>query len=399
MIESGRSMVLDKAMGEKGISLLIDGLPLAPPLSGVGYYTHHLGRELEGHPSIQQVSYWGHLGVGSRADLDGEFSVLQSGRRRLSRYYGLLRAVRPGALFRQLQLRSSLAKHYLFHETNFVLRPYDGPSVTTIHDLSFRHFPQFHPPERVRHMEEGLPETVRRVRHVITVSEFVRRELIETLSLAPEMVTAIPLGVDPDFRPREQEDLLPRLGRYGLADRAFVLILGNFEPRKNIGRLVEAYERLPPSVGGGVVLAHAGPEGWQNRELLARVERLESQGRFARLGYVPREDLPLLVSAARVFAFPSIYEGFGLPPLEAMASGVPVLASNRASIPEVVGDAALLVEPEDVDAMTQALERLLTDDALRHRLRARGLERAARFTWAQTADRTVNVYRKVLDAL
>lgn len=310
----------------------------------------------------------------------------------------MMPVLRPECLIRQMFVRGRLIRSYLYHETNFVLRPYAGPSVITIHDFSFHHYPELHPPERVRHMSEGLPASVEKALHVITDSEFVRREAIERLDIPPEKVTAIALGVDPVFRPRSKAELAPVLERYDLLDRSFVLVVGNFEPRKNLERLVAAYGQLPADVKAGVILVHTGPEGWRNSALRARIERLQSQGRFVRLGYVPACDLPFLIAAARVLAFPSIYEGFGLPPLEAMACGVPVLASDAASIPEVVGSAAALVDARDVDAMADALERLLTNETLRQRLHQQGIERASGFTWKRTAEQTIRVYRRVLTA-
>ena len=174
------------------------------------------------------------------------------------------------------------------------------------------------------------------------------------------------------------------------------MTVGTLEPRKNLSGLLAAYSRLPEKTQGEHPLAVVGMKGWLSDALERQLEPLERRSRVRRLGYVAHEDLPFVYAGAHAFAFPSFYEGFGLPPLEAMACGVPVLISNRSSLPEVAGDAALQVDPEDVEAMTRGLERLLGDEGFRARAVRAGPERAAGFTWERCVDRTVDVYRRVI---
>lgn len=370
---------------------------LAPPVSGIGHYTSCLAAGLEQHPDISQILYF------SRFRFEKERPITRSGRQT-----GTLRSWVRGLpcvytaytevhnfFFRRM---AGKLRGYLYHEPNFVLKPYDGPSVATIHDLSYIHYPGFHPKDRIAHMERGMPGTLAQVAHLITDSAYVRRELIEILGVAPEKVTAIPLGVDQVFHPRERNELELVLEQYGLRDAAYLLFVGTLEPRKNLLRLVEAYSRLPLSLRDRFPLVLVGMRDWLAESLDKIVTPLEKRGQVRRLGYVPDEDLPLIYAGAYAFAFPSLYEGFGLPPLEAMASGVPVLSANRSSLPEVVADVALLVDPEDVEAITAGLERLLLDEDFRSAARQEGLVRASQFTWSVCVDQTVAVYRQVLAA-
>jgi alpha-1,3-rhamnosyl/mannosyltransferase len=206
------------------------------------------------------------------------------------------------------------------------------------------------------------------------------------------------LGADPAFRPHSAAELAPVLARLGLPNllaQGYSLYVGTIEPRKNIDRLLDAYEALPEALRRHCPLVMAGSPGWRSEHTHARMARAASAGWLHYLRYVPQADLPALYAGARLFAYPSLYEGFGLPVLEAMASGTPVVTSNVSSLPEVVGNVALSIPPEDTDALTTALARALQDEPWRTQARAAGLARAATFSWQACVHRTVQVYQQL----
>jgi alpha-1,3-rhamnosyl/mannosyltransferase len=287
-------------------------------------------------------------------------------------------------------------KEALYHEPNYVLVPFNGPCVVTVHDLSHIHYPQYHPVERVRHMDKRLPASLARASRVITVSDFVRREVITMLDVKPEKVCTVYNGIDTVFHPRSQEELQPVLERYGLTGSRYLLAVTTLEPRKNLVSLCAAFSRLSDRLKRNHPLIVVGAKGWRTEGIEQAMAPLLQKGEMRWIGYVPADDLPILYAGAHAFVFPSIYEGFGFPPLEAMASGVPVLTSASSALAEVAGDAALLVNPEDIGQLSDGLSRLLTDEEFRKRARAKGLLRAALFTWERCIDETVQVYRSAL---
>jgi glycosyltransferase involved in cell wall biosynthesis len=272
------------------------------------------------------------------------------------------------------------------------------PVVATIHDLSFEHIPEtFKLRSRVQ-LRLTVRATARRAAHVVAPSEYTRRDLVETYGLDPGRVSAIPLAVAPHFRPVGDAGELARVRkRYGIAGE-YVLAVGSIQPRKNLARLLRAYSALRRGRGRSNLpqLVLVGKQAWLYGDTLRAIEE-EGLGESVLLtGYVSEGDLPALYTGALLFAYPSFYEGFGLPPLEAMSCGAPVLTGNLTSLPEVVGDAGLTVNPFDTGALAEALARLIDDDALRADLRERGLTRARRFDWRETARMTLQVYRRVM---
>jgi glycosyltransferase involved in cell wall biosynthesis len=288
----------------------------------------------------------------------------------------------------------------LFHSPDFTLPPvWRARALVTVHDLSFLRVPECFPPGLLRYLEAAVPRAVRRADHVVADSHNTRRDLMELLDAPAGKISVVHSGVEARFRPmrgegdREALDAVRR--KYGLPER-FILSVGTVQPRKNYARLVEAFGMLNSQFSiPNCDLVVAGGRGWLYERAYERVEALGLGGRVQFLGFVDDADLPALYNLARAFAFPSLYEGFGLPPLEAMACGVPVVCSHVSSLPEVVGDAALTVDPLDVEALAAALARLLEDESLRASLAARGLARAARFTWPRAAARLLEIYESV----
>jgi glycosyltransferase involved in cell wall biosynthesis len=301
----------------------------------------------------------------------------------------------------RLPLDGWLRGSELFHATDHLL-PFlrRTPTVFTVHDLAFLERPETHLPYNRLYLSLMMPRFVRAATAIIADSEATRRDVLRHYGVPSDKVRVVYLGVEQAFRPVEPAEARAHVdARYGLSG-PYALFVGTLEPRKNVRGLLLAYRRLlqgwEEREGEAPKLAIAGARGWWYQELfrLARGQGLDTAVRF--LGRVADEDLPALYSAAAAFVYPSLYEGFGLPPLEALACGTPVVCSNRASLPEVVGDAALQVDTTRTEDIATALERALTDDELRATLRARGLARAGELTWERTGTETARVYRDVL---
>ncbi|HHS97987.1 MAG TPA: glycosyltransferase family 1 protein [Chloroflexi bacterium] len=282
----------------------------------------------------------------------------------------------------------------LFYSPDFVLPPTlpRTRTVLTVHDLSFLHYPDHFVPKLVRYLESVVPRSVARADRVLADSEATRADLIRLLGVPPEKVEVLYSGVDPRFRPEPEPGERERLrARYGIGDQPYILSVGTLQPRKNFVRLIRAFARLrsaPLRLAPRLLIA--GGRGWLYEEVLEEAERRGDRVRL--LGFVDDADLPALYRNARLFVFPSFYEGFGLPVLEAMACGVPVVCSSASSLPEVAGDAALLVDPHDEEGLAAAMERALADETLRAEMRARGLQQAARFTWDRAARQLLSVF-------
>ena len=266
-------------------------------------------------------------------------------------------------------------------------------SIVTVHDLSFLHNPGWFRPGRAAYYRYAVGRSARMAGRVIADSEATAADLEELVGLGRERVDVIPLGVDEAYRPVGAEGTAALRAKYGLPERYF-LYVGTLEPRKNVVRLVEAWSRIADVCECDLVIA--GREGWKVGQIRRVIAGLAQGHRVHRPGFIAHEDLPGVICGSRAFVWPSLWEGFGLPPLEAMACGVPVLTSNVSSLPEVVGDAALTVDPYDVEAIADGMRRLADDEALRDGLKERGVERAGLFTWHGTAEATVETYRKVL---
>jgi len=284
----------------------------------------------------------------------------------------------------------------VYHFPDFVARPVKhGRVIVTIHDLSFARWPETVEPKNRAYLARCVPRSLERADRVIAVSDFTRREIEELFPTARGTVHVIHHGVRPIFHQAQAHTEEEAVG----SERPFaryILAVGSVEPRKDVGLLLDAMSILrTQSVLRDVGLVVVGPRGWLANDIEARLAAEQRAGRLVRLGYVHDEALARLYRGAAALAFPTRYEGFGLPALEAMASGLPVVCSNAASLPEVVGDAAVLVTERSPDAFADSLARVLQDPALAADLRRRGLERAAQFTWEKAARKTLDLYRAV----
>ncbi len=283
----------------------------------------------------------------------------------------------------------------LFHATDHLLPRLSGvKSVFTLHDLVFCFYPETHKLLNRWFLTLMMPRFLQAADAVLAVSEWTKNDAVELYGLDEHKIRVIYEGVNPRFRPASAESMSALRQKYGIVDK-FILSVGTIEPRKNLTSLVEAYHALK-NLGTDCRLVIVGKRGWLYEGFFRRLRELGLEDEVIFPGFVPDDDLPPLYSAADLFVFPSLYEGFGLPVLEAIACGTPVVTSNASSLPEVAGEAAVLVDPNDVQALIRAMSAVLDNKELHGELRAKGPRQAAKFSWENAARETLAVYRSVM---
>lgn len=373
------------------LNVVFNASALLWPLTGIGQYAYHLVRGLKGQPELDLDFFYGNR-------FGGEIHETPSAaasrtrvwvRRFVPRAYDIRLALEQ----RHFSAGVARKTYDVYHEPNYLALRFGGPTVLTVHDLSWIRYPRAHPPERVRALNRRFEPALRRAALLLTDSAFVKDEVVDVFGVAPELVLPVPLGLDPVFRPMTLQETQPVLAAHGLVHGQYFLSVGTLEPRKNIGATLQAYTSLPETVRSRHPLVMVGMNGWQTSNLVRLMEPLVRSGQVRVLGYLQRGQLAAVTAGALALVYPSVYEGFGLPPLEAMGCGVVPITSNVSSLPEVVGDAGLLVHPQDTDALTDAMRLLVEDPALRGALSAKATARAAQFTWARCAAQTAAAYR------
>lgn len=369
--------------------------PIKYPLTGIGRYAYELANCLTESSEISELLFL----QGRRLS-----KQIPQARESSSSSQGLRQMVQKSKVASELYRLTApwlktlaLKKHpdAIYHGPNFYLPPKVGRSVATFHDLSVFTWPQCHPQERVRFMQKELLLTMKRADILITDSDFTRHEVMNYFSLPESKVYSAKLASSGEFYLRDPESITAVVSQYGLQSGQYCLFTGSIEPRKNIETLLSAYERLPLSLRMAYPLAISGFKGWRSESLHVRFEQAQREGWLYYLGYTKSSDLPYLFAGARSFLFPSLYEGFGLPVLEAMASGVPVVCSNSSSLPEVVGECALICDALDVETLTQLIHKSIEDETWRESAIIGGLSRAKTFSWQRCAAETIHAYQQV----
>ncbi len=376
------------------IKLAFDAVPLLSPLTGIGQYALHLALALESAQEVDAKYFYGAY---------WSDSVLKATPQRVGSALSWVRANVPFSYqIRQWVQRNRFAGlasqgHFdLYHAPNNTALPFDGPSVITVHDLSWIRYPEMHPIERVRAMDKHFEPGLRRASCIITDSAFVKQELMDVFGVSPDRVHPVALGVEPLFCPLTVGQTQTVLQAHGLTHGNYWLAVGTLEPRKNLQLALRAFMQLAKAERQACPLILVGMKGWKTGLLEQQLQPLIAAGEVRQLGYVSREDLAVIMAGAKALIYPSIYEGFGLPPLEAMACGVPVIVSNVSSLPEVVGDAGILVDPQDADGLAMHMRQLLADNSLCAALGQKAQARSLQFSWAQCAQDTIDVYKAAL---
>jgi glycosyltransferase involved in cell wall biosynthesis len=369
---------------------VIDALSLLAPMTGVSRFTYEICKRLD-HPEIRQddrfPDYTFFYGYPSRTlrhpqQENRESDTVSSFARRIRNRNVLKSVIRKGVGLSAMLL----PKFDVYWEPNHLLLPIRARRIIlTAHDLSCHIHPKWHPVERVENFRRRFKTSLRGADVIVTDAETVRCEIIETFDVDADRIVSIPPGVDHEkFRPIDAEICAPIRRRHSLPER-FVLFVGSLEPRKNLRRLLEAYASIPEGLRRDTPLVIVGYSGWNNEELFSILNHMQKS--VLLLGHISEEDLAGLYSLATVFVYPSLYEGFGLPPLEAMACGAPVVTSDIPVLRETCGDAALFTQPEDIDSIAADIMSLLSDEQKRRTRSRMGIEHAARYSWNATTDR------------
>ncbi|SCX63272.1 alpha-1,3-rhamnosyl/mannosyltransferase [Pseudomonas sp. NFACC32-1] len=365
---------------------------LRGPRTGIGHYVAELATALVREPDVQLSLFhgWGWSSELPQATLPG-----------YSRLAPLLRQV-PGAYRarRWMEQRRFDQRRCetidLYHEPSLWPLAFEGPTVMTLHDLTHLRYPETQPLARLREIERRLDHAVQQAQLILTDSQFIADEAQRHFGLPAERLRVAPLGVAARFHPRSPEAVDSVLKAHGLEAGRYFLCVGTLEPRKNLSLALRAHARLPESIRQAFPLFIVGMSGWQHAQLNDELKKAMASGHVCLAGYLPDEQVAHLLAGARALIFPSLYEGFGLPLLEAMASGIPIITTRCSAMPEVAGEAGNYCQPDDPQGMRDAMCRLIEDHSHWQVCREAGLQQAALFTWERCAKVTAHAYRQVL---
>lgn len=367
---------------------------LRAPRTGIGNYVAELGTALQADGDIELELFDGWRW---RTDVP---PAAPSGYSRMS---AMIKRLVPNAYALRRHLLQARFDHgakrlrpALYHEPSLWPLEFDGPMIMTLHDLTHVHYPHTQPADRLREIERQVASGLERAARVMTDSQFIADEITRHYSLPADKLVVAPLGHARRFHPRSTDQLAATLNTFGLRERGYLICVGTLEPRKNLQLALNGYLALPEALRRHYPLLIAGMQGWGGEQLESSLRNALASGQVRLLGYQPDQTLAELLAGARLLLFPSLYEGFGLPVLEAMASGTPVVLSNCASLPEVAGDAGLYIEPENDQGCAAALQHLIEDEGDWQSRREMGLLRSRDFTWTRCARITAATYRKLL---
>jgi len=368
-------------------TLLIDAVPLLSPLTGIGKYTYEVSNILKGYEDFELDYFYGYY---SKELIEPSTHQGVKGLKSAINRFPLIKSVARELLFWSSR---AFAKSYdVYWQPNFI--PNRGVKaqniVTTIHDFSFMLHRDFHPKETLEYFDKNFLKNIYRSNSIITGSNFTKSEILERLDFKADQVEVIYHGVDHNiFQPYESVEL-----NFSIPER-FILSVGSIEPRKNLLRLLQAYNSLDKNLQSEYKLVLVGFKGWENREIM---ELMEQNNNILYLGFLTTEDLAKVYNLATCFVYPSLYEGFGLPILEAMACGTAVVSADSSSLPEVGGDAVLYCDPNSTEDIGDKMKYLLTHEDLRRELSLKGLKQAKKFSWEISAKKHVELFKRVLNS-
>lgn len=394
--------------------LVMGGESLEGPLTGIGQYTYHLAKEMLASPDIEDFKFLAHGRLREPESLmpacsnsASEVNPTGSQPSPLNQLLGKARSIAAGsslavAAYGRLmpRLERHSLRHYeksdIYHSPNYMLPEFPGKNVVSILDLSTYRYPEHHPEARVRFVNGHIERAVKSADHIVTISNFVKSEIIERFNISESRITVTYLGADASFHPISESLFNEQASALDLTYKDYFLFTSSIEPRKNLDRLLDAYLAYRASTQDQPLpLIVTGMPGWKSQHTHERLQQLQSEGALRYLGYVDQSLLPVLVAGARAVLYPSLYEGFGLPVLEAMQSGTATMTSRETSMAEISGDASLLINPIDTDEMTNAIERLASQPDSTAILVSNSLENVKRFSWRRCANQTLSAYKAI----
>ena len=365
------------------------------PLTGIGQYTWQLGQQLARLESVDDIKYF------ASDHWVNDINHAVDDNQWISRF-------RPWIPFKGLALNTYAKrrnKHFkrlttdltdhVFHSPNFVLMPFDGRSIATFHDLSFIHYRETQPNYRLQFLDREIPKTLNQADAIITPSAFIKQEIIEHYGYPAKQIYVTHLGVNCGFKPYTKDETNKTLNQHQLKHKQFILSVATTEPRKNLMRLLEAYALLPEMLRKAYPLVLVGSKGWLNKDLNQKIKSLVNQGQIMSLGFIDQQQLQHLYAGAKLTVFPSLYEGFGLPIIESMASGTAVLTSDHSAMQEVAAGHAMLCNPLDIERIQEGISEALADEDWLTQAQMQGLVHSKQFTWQRTVDLTVATYGDV----
>ncbi len=374
------------------MKVILSVYPIREPLTGIGQYTWELAAGLKVHDGVSDIKFFD---LGYWVDDLDKLLISRSGSGLRMALTGSLIAISIYDKISPLLLGSRLDGYddYIYHSPNFMLPPFSGLKISTFHDLSVFRCPEYHRNAQVRLMEKEIHKALNQADRLIAISEFTKNEIIELFGYPDDKVVVVPNGVSPDFFPRCTKELDAPLAVFGLIPGRYFLSVATIEPRKNIDSILDAYEMLPKIIRMEYPLVICGGAGWKSEGTLERIKNMMKEGDVRYLGYVKEEMKPLLYAGATAVVFVPFYEGFGLPVLEAMASGVPVVASDIPPLNEVSAGSSYKVLPQDVEEIARLMQKMVGSDGRRQQKTIFGLNVAQEFSWKNTVEKTVFQYR------
>lgn len=389
--------------------LLINTTPIRKPLTGIGYYTLNILRELlKRDVDVVGLQNGKAISKEQLRDISDRFLCetenTQSNQKSIKRsLVELIRNIPGSYQFKNILLsyraKRSLSRfaeqNYVYFEPSFIPFDYKGKTITTVHDLSFISYPEFHPETRVAYLKSKIGSSINKSDHIIVDSDYILKEMRNYFPLSEDKSSTVYLGVDENFYQYSESECAAINERLGLKYKQFILSVATLEPRKNLKRLVAAYKHMPSDIRDKYPLVLVGDQGWKNTELLTEAKELIESKQLIFTGYVSDSDLKRLYASAMVFAYPSLYEGFGLPVVEAMASGAPVITSSRGATAEVSGDSAVLVDPEDELAISQSMINLVHKPEQRARISGLSIEYVQRYQWGKTVEQILEIAESI----